>query len=494
MNDRFRTVVLVGAALLAGSPPAAAQSLARRLDRLLDAPPLNRHLWGVSIADADGRKLFGRNDERLFIPASNTKLVVTAAAAVMLDPEESVATSLYGTGPVAGGTLQGHLVLYGRGDPTMGRRCYDVDTTRAGACRADPFEPLRDLARGLKARGVTTVAGDLVGDGSWFEPTLLHPSWEHYDLTWWYAAPVSGLGFTDNSLEVLATPTSPGAPAALTVWPDLGDVVFENRTRTTPNGTPRTFDIERDPVTGRLVATGDIPLGLRPRPEYVAVRDPNRYTAEAFRRVLAEEGIAVLGATRATTDSLLYAAARAAAPLAEVRSRPIGDWIFPVLNTSQNWFAEVLLKQLGRRHGGEGSWRAGRQVLRRFLIDSVGVDSTQFSLSDGSGLSAVNLVTPSGFVRILTWMRAHPRYPVFAAGLPQSGRLGSLRTRFVGTPLEGRVMAKTGSISAVNTLSGFVERPGRTPLVFSIQANHHTLGGRAMIAAIDSLVVAAARR
>jgi D-alanyl-D-alanine carboxypeptidase/D-alanyl-D-alanine-endopeptidase (penicillin-binding protein 4) len=245
----------------------------------------------------------------------------------------------------------------------------------------------------------------------------------------------------------------------------------------------------RESLTGRLIAMGDVPMGGRPRTEYAAVTDPNLYAAMALRRVLGEEGIAVLGATRSTTDSLLFLFARTEPPLAEVESRPVQDWIFPVLNTSQNWYAEMLLKQLGRRFGGAGSWEAGVQVVRRFLIDSVGVDSTQVSLSDGSGLSSVNLVSPLTFVRLLGWIRRHPRFPIFAAGLPRSGQSGSLRTRFVGTPLEGRVLAKTGSISTVNTLSGYLELPHGRVLVFSIQANHHALGGRTMIAAIDSVVV-----
>jgi len=469
--------------------PLAGQSLSRRLDALLDAPPLDRHLWGIAVADTSGHTVFARNADRLFIPASNTKLLVTAAAAVLLRPDWTTRTSLYGTGPVSNGVLQGHLVLYGRGDPTMGRRCYAVDTTVSGACQVDAFAPLRALARDLAARGVTAIGGDVVGDGSWFEPAIVHPAWETGDLVWWYAAPVSGLGFTDNSLEVTATAGAPGAPATITVWPDFGNVVLENRTRSVAAGAPQTFDIVRDQGGGHLVATGDVAPASRPRPQYVAVEDPSLYTALALRQALAEAGIAVLGGTRSTVDSLLFQDARQGTALAEVESRPLRDWIFPILNTSQNWYAEMLLKQLGRQAGAEGSWDAGRRVVRRFLIDSVGVDSTEVSQSDGSGLSAQNLVAPMAFVRILSWMRRHPRYEVFAAGLPRSGSPGSLRNRFAGTPLEGRVLAKTGSIAGVNTLSGYVTRPDGKTFVISIQANHHTLTGRAMIAAIDSIVL-----
>ena len=489
----LRTYGLLLLCVLASLRPVAAQTLTKRLDALLDAPPLNRHLWGIAIADSNGRPIFSRNADRLFIPASNTKLLVSAAAAVLLPPDWTTRTSLYGTGPVNNGVLEGHLLLYGRGDPTMGRRCYSVDTTLSGACQADAFAPLRDLARGLAARGVTTVAGDVVGDGSWFEPTVVHPAWETGDLAWWYAAPVSGLGFTDNSLEVVTTATAPGAPAAITLWPDFGNVVLENRTRTVPEGSRSTFDIVRDGVSGHLVAIGEVPITGRPRTSYVAVEDPGHYTALALRQALTEAGIAVLGGTRSTVDSMLFREARAGTPLAEVESRPLRDWIFPILNTSQNWYAEMLLKELGRALGGEGSWDAGIRVVRHFLMDSVGVDSTEVSQSDGSGLSAQNLVTPAAFLRILSYMRRHPRYEVFAAGLPRSGLPGSLRNRFQGTPVEGQVLAKTGSIAGVNTLSGYLTRKDGRTLLISIQANHHTIGGRAMISAIDSLVVAVGR-
>jgi D-alanyl-D-alanine carboxypeptidase/D-alanyl-D-alanine-endopeptidase (penicillin-binding protein 4) len=190
---------------------------------------------------------------------------------------------------------------------------------------------------------------------------------------------------------------------------------------------------------------------------------------------------------------MLYRPVRIAEPLAEVASRPLHDWIFPILNTSQNWYADMLLKQLGKLYGGGGSWSNGLSVERRFLIDSVGADSTQFSLSDGSGLSSVNYVSPLTFTQLLRFIHGHPRYGTFVAGLPQSGNTGSLRERFIGTPLEGQVRAKTGSISGVNTLSGYFQLANGKTYIFSVQANHHVLGSRRMIPAIDSLVVAMAR-
>jgi D-alanyl-D-alanine carboxypeptidase/D-alanyl-D-alanine-endopeptidase (penicillin-binding protein 4) len=469
-----------------------AQSLHKRLDRRLDAPPLNRTLWGVTVLDQKGKRLYGRNEGRLFTPASNTKLVVTAVAASLLPADFRVRTSVYASTPVVNGVLVGDLVLYGRGDPTLGRRCYATDTLAEGACDRDPFARLRALADTLRQRGLREVRGDLVGDGSWFEPAMIHPQWEIFDLNWWYAAPISGLGFNDNSVDFTWAPGSAvGAPGRIKLWPEIGEVLFENRTVTVPAGNESDVGDRffRAPGTARVWAEGNVALDHPPRTESFAVTDPNLYAARALRAALLEAGISVQGTTRATTDSLLYRQARAAAPLAEVTSRPLQDWIFPILNTSQNFFAEMLLKQLGRRFGKAGSWQEGIAVERRFLIDSVGIDSTEFSIEDGSGLSSANLVTPDAFARLLRYIRAHRGWATFAAGLPQAGNVGSLRTRFVNTPLAGRVWAKTGSIAGVNTLSGYIERKDGKVYTFSVQANHHALPSRQILAAIDSVVV-----
>lgn len=491
----------LGLGLAATAPaPAVAQlprKAVRTLDSLLDSAPFDRNLWGVALVDERGRMLYGRNADKLFIPASNTKLVVTAVASALFDPDWTVQTSLYGTGPVVDGTLQGDLVLYGRGDPTFSHRCYATDTTQAGACDADPLTRFRALAQALHAAGVHSIGGNLVGDGSWFSDQLIHDGWNAYDLNWWYAAPVAGLGFNDNSVDITWAPgTEVGAPVQLALQQDYAGVTLENRASTVAAGgeTDVGDRMYREPGTLHLWAEGTVALDRRGGTESFALPDPNLFAARALRRALEEAGISVLGTTLSTTDSLQYQAARAGAPLAESTSRPLHDWIFPILNTSQNWFAEMLLKQLGRQFGAGGSWRDGLAVERRFLVDSMGIDSTLFALSDGSGLAASNLVAPLAFTRLLQFIRRHPHYQAsFEPGLPQSGNTGSLRNRFIGTPIEGRVRAKTGSISRVNTLSGYLEMPDGHVYAFSVQANHHAQGGRAAIRQLDAIVEAMAR-
>lgn len=475
--------------LLVLAPPAFGQNRVD-MDERLDAPPFDRYLWGVVLTDTEGDILYDRNAARLFMPASNTKLVVAAAATAMLPADWTVTTSIYATGPIIDGRVQGDLVLYGRGDPTFSNRCYGVDTTLPGACQRDPLAQVRILASQLYARGIRQIEGNVVGDGSYFETTLVHPAWEQYDLNWWYAAPVSGLGLNDNAIDITYRPgVAVGAPPTISFTPDFGNIAFANRSRTSTRGSRRTIDFFRTPGSLAIWAEGDLPIGTRERTEYFALPDPSQFTAEALRAALADEGISVTGSTTSTTDSLQYRQARLSPPLAAVESRPLRDWIFPILNTSQNWFAEMLLKQLGKQFANEGSWKAGLEVERRFLIDSVGIDSTEFSLVDGSGLAASNLVTPHAFAALLAYMWGHPNYEVFAAGLPESGGRGSLSARFLGTPLEGRVRAKTGSISKVNSLTGYIDRSDGRPWIFSVIANHHTQGYSRMINYIDTVVV-----
>lgn len=489
MNNR-RPISLASVLLLTvATASLGAQSLASRLTAKLDQPALERNLWGVAVTDVDGNLLFGRNATRLFVPASNTKLVVTSTAISLLGPDFTVQTSVYGTGPVVDGELRGDLVLYGRGDPTFSERCYAIDHDQPGACVEDAAAKFRDLASQLRQRGIRRIAGDIVGDGSYYDGQLIHPGWEIYDLNWWYAAPVSGLGYNDDAVDfTIARADSLGRQPVVTFSPPLGFLSFDNHAVIGADTATSTFDILRDSGTNRYVATGVLPQGTARHSEHAAIADPDYYSAAALQAALRQEGIVVEGRVQSTVDPFDNALARGTPALAEVTSRPLSDWIFPILNTSQNWFAEMLIKQLGKKFGDSGSWHDGLKVERRFLIDSVGIDSTQFALIDASGLASNNLVSPLAFTQLLAYMRRQPTFDAFAAGLPRSGQAGSLRRRFVDTPLEGRVQAKTGSISRVNTLSGYVERADGRVLVFSVQANHHTLGSSKMIAAIDSVV------
>jgi serine-type D-Ala-D-Ala carboxypeptidase/endopeptidase (penicillin-binding protein 4) len=493
----MRKLILASLTISAAAASSlAAQSREQRIARLLDSPPFNRVTWNIYAQDNQGRVIFNRNGDRLSVPASNTKLVVASAATVLLPADYRPRTSLYANGTITNGLLQGDLVVYGRGDPTWSERCYSTDTLAPGACDST-WTVVDAIAESLRARGIRRVTGKIVGDGSYFEPTLVHWSWDSFDLNWWYAAPVSGLGFHDNSVDFQIAPgAAVDQPPQITWNPALPMFTFENRARTVPadSGTTIGDNFFRKPGTLDIWAEGTVAITRSPWIESFALPDPNYYAARALQAALQRKGISIEGGAASTTDSMVYRTLRCCGtPIVEYSGRPLPDIIFPILNTSQNWFAEMLLKTLARQVGDTGSWTKGLDVEARFLIDSVKIDSTAFALTDGSGLSAGNLVTPRAFVQLLSYMYRHPRKAPFIAGLPRAQQRGSLFRRFAGTPLQGRVLAKTGSIARVNTLSGYIEKANGQVITFSIQANAHDISNRQMLAQIDSVVVQLAR-
>src|SRR3989440_5485969 len=321
----------ISSALSAQSPAtrprtvALSGSLERRLAQLIDAPPFDRATWGIYVVDDRGRVMYRRNADHLSVPASNTKLVVTAAAAVLLPVDYRVTTSLYVNGRVDAGVLYGDLILYGRGDPTWSERCFSVDSLAPGACDS-AFTAVDAIADSIRARGIRRITGKVVGDGSYFEPTLVHPAWNAWDLNWWYAAPVSGLGFHDNSVDFHNAPgAAVDAPPAITWSPDLSMFTFENRARTVSadSGTTIGDNFFRAPGTMDVWAEGTVALSRPAWIESFALPDPNRYAARALEAALQRRGIAVQGGTASTTDSLTYAAGRAQPPLAEYLGRPL---------------------------------------------------------------------------------------------------------------------------------------------------------------------------
>jgi len=458
----------------------AAPALAARIDAILDRPTLRDADWGIEVRDAaTGRVLYSRAAARPFIPASNLKLLVTTTAAHHLPAGYRWRTSLYATGPVRGGVLEGDLVLYGRGDPLI--------STRYGRPPAGVWE---ELADSLLARGVRRVSGGVVADDSYFEAEHLLADWDPYDLRWWYAAPVGALGYEDNSVEVHVAPGAVGGPPRVSWTPHSSYVAVENGAVTVPAGRPATADLERSSTDRAGIRVyGQVPAGAGADVEFFAVPSGAEYAGTTFREALERKGIAVgRGAVQVVADSL-QSPARGATLLAEHWSDPLPRAIAPILLNSQNWIAETLLKTVGREVRGAGSWEAGLAVERDFLTRVVGIDPADITLRDGSGLSANNRVTPRALVKLLGYVRRTPEMAVVRESLPVSGREGSLRARL--TDLPGRVAAKTGYIGGVDSLSGWVTTDDGRTVIFSILANRGGPSAR-MKAGIDDVVRAIA--
>ena len=487
MSENLRRTI-VATFLLALVQPGAATAQQGRAElesaiaAVIDAPAMRRAHWGIAVQDlATGTVLYEHDAAKLFIPASNQKLIVTAAAAHHLPRDYRHRTEIASMGAVQIGVLDGDLILRGSGDPTISGRYEPTMTT--------VFERWADS---LSARGFTRIDGGIIVDQTRFDASMRHGDWSAYDLNWWYAAPVAPFGFNDNSVDFrVEAGAAVGAPARITWQPESEFVVLQNNTTTTAAGTDYTLDFDRIPGTDTVFAYGQLPIDADVRTESFAVRDPGYYAAFVLRDVLARKGITV----RDPDITVVYSPSTApeGMTLFEYASPPLEQVIRPILQTSQNWFAEMLLKTLGTEVGDGGSFAAGVEVERRFLVDVVGIDSTAFEIRDASGLSSGNLITPQALTELVRYIARTPQLAAVHGALPVSGaETGSLRRRL--TDLSGRVRAKTGSISNVDSLTGIVTTASGRELAFAILANNTGAPGSAVRAAIDDVVRILARQ
>lgn len=499
-----RSLACVAALLLAGvgplfaqQPPTASEGTERGLRGTIDAvvmdPPLNQVHWGILVVDpTTGRSVYSRNAENKFVPASNQKILTTAAALTLLRPEYRYVTSLWTAAEVDGrGVLHGDLVLPGTGDPTLSERFHERAT-----------DPLDELAAQVAAAGIREVRGRLVVDASRWDSTSVPGSWMVGNLAPGYGATGGAFALAEGTVSIEVTAgDQPGAPATVRWWPQgRRDFVVSEASTVVPE-LSEDLDTDYLPESRRLVVRGVIPWGTVDTIQ-VAARDPVRLASEALLRALEYRGIRLDGGVRVawtggdpleggcyTGSIMLCPSARQVAVLTSPSMREI---VQATLEPSQNWIAEQLVRTLGMEYGQEGSWREGFEVMERFLVDEVGVDSLDLSMRDGSGLSAYNLVTPRALVSLLRYMWSGPHYAEYREALASPGEDESTLERRLRN-LDGRVFAKTGTITHVNSLSGYVLTMGGRELVFSILTNGSGLPSGQVRDAMDEVLEAVAR-
>ncbi|ETK31842.1 D-alanyl-D-alanine carboxypeptidase/D-alanyl-D-alanine endopeptidase [Microbispora sp. ATCC PTA-5024] len=443
---------IAGSGVPAGAldPPPGVTDLTHDLDRILGDSRLAPARAGVVVRDADtGEELYSLDAGKLFAPASNTKLLTSAAALDTLGTDYRFTTQVLAT-PKAGKAVVGDLVLKGSGDPTMLAADYDA------------------LAAQVAAAGVKVVTGRLVADDTWFDDVRLGTDWAWDDEPYYYAGQISALtaapdtDYDAGSVIVSVSPgDAPGAPAKVATTPETDYVTIVNRATT---GAETDVAVVREHGGNTVVVSGTV---ADEYDEWVAVWDPTLYAASLFRRGLAAHGVRVLGPTARG------AAPAGAAAVASHESMPLSRLLTPFLKLSNNMHAEILTKAMGRKAAGRGTWDAGLAVTTAFARAN-GVQTLR--LRDGSGLSRVDALTPSGITSLLRAVRGKPWFRTWYDALPVAGvpdRMvgGTLRSRMQGTPAAGNVHAKTGSLTGVSALSGYVTAADGEPLVFSVVTN-----------------------
>jgi serine-type D-Ala-D-Ala carboxypeptidase/endopeptidase (penicillin-binding protein 4) len=458
--------------------PAAPQTLEElraRIREILSRPEFASSRVALKIASLDtGRVLFEQDAGKWMQPASNMKLYTVAAALDRLTPDYRFITSVYAPArPDAAGTVRGDLVVYGRGDPTFAVRFNPEGNT-------DYSLAIDALAADIYAAGVRRVEGDLVGDESYFTGSPIPPGWEWDDLQWYYGAEVSALTVNDNSVDLSVKPgASVGAPARITLGPSTPLVTVVDRTTTAERRTPRELSVTRLLGQNVIEIRGRLPIDDGGYRASLAVSRPAMLFASMLRSSLERRGVVFTGQTRTLdaqgraegsplpVSSLVELAARKSPPLSVIAAQ--------TLKPSQNLYAELLLRTLGKAVGSTdpklSSEEAGEAAVGRFLTQA-GIDPAGLVMNDGSGLSRSDLVTAETTLQLLTYMNRHRFGAEFRAALPVAGLDGTLRNRMKGTPAQGNVRAKTGTLGTATSLSGYVFSAAGERLVFALMINN----------------------
>jgi len=448
---------LLALALIAS--PAAAQEapLQQRVEAALaQAAPGTR--FGLVVTDASGREIVAVNPDQRFIPASNTKMFTTALAFATLDV----------TAPDAAGgaavRLEGRdVVLVGNGDARL---------SSAADCTVDCLAVLADA---VAAR--TKRVHDVIGDDTLYPDQRWSPGMSWNNIPTRSGTGISALSLDDNELALTVTPGEVGKPAKLEVLPYY---TIDNRVLTVASG-ETSLNFDRAPNSMMLRLTGAIAVGAKPETVRFGIDDPAHYAAWRFRAMLEARGVRITGSISVRHRPLTPSddpairkdappvRAPRAEPLARLTPAPLGEDLTVINKVSQNLHAELMLRRVALQKA-TGSIADGVAAIR-VMLTQAGVPRTAYDFSDGSGMSSYNRVSPRGTAIFLRWIAAQPWGAAWRETLPVGGVQGTLARRFKGTPLEGRLFAKTGTLNATNALSGYMIARSGKALTFAIFAN-----------------------
>jgi D-alanyl-D-alanine carboxypeptidase/D-alanyl-D-alanine-endopeptidase (penicillin-binding protein 4) len=445
--------------------------LRMELSEIFSDPAFGNAHWGVMVQSLEnGEIVYRQNADKLFMPASNNKLITAAVSLARLGADHRFQTRIAATGPVSeGGVLEGDLVVIGGGDPAISERFYDDDPTAA----------FRDWADSLKARGVRRISGDVIGDDDLFDDVHVGPGWSWDYLDSYYAAEIGSLLYNEGAVTYRIAPgDSVGEPAKIDSLPRTGYLKLDVDVTTVADSLGVFVRSDRSPFSNDARLWGEIWVNGDTVTRYLAPHDPTLLFVTVLGEVLEAEGIEVEGGPADMDDRAERPEAEDLATLFIHESPTLAEIVRPFLKRSQNQIGEMLMRYLGATTSGTGSIRAGRDAVEATLT-GWGLTPKSYIYADGSGLSRYNYVSPDALVRLLRVMARRPEFDVFYESLPIAGVDGTLRNRMRGTRAEGNARAKTGSISNSRALSGYVTTLDGEMLIFAMIANNFDVSSRA---------------
>jgi serine-type D-Ala-D-Ala carboxypeptidase/endopeptidase (penicillin-binding protein 4) len=446
-----RTLCLVMLLVVVAPPSAMSVGIAETIDALLADPALRHGVSGALVESLrDGRVVYSRNADKSFMPASNMKLLTTAAALDALGPGYRSGTLSCFDGNTSASIWRGRLFLKGAGDPTLSTK--DLD----------------DFARSLRKKGLRRIDGGVVGDESRFTCNQLGFGWSWDDEQWYYAAPVGALNLNENSVGVYVDPARrEGQPAIVRVIPPTSHFTVRNTALTTSGGEAE-ITVSRLHHRDVILVSGAVPIDYHSdKPvERISVQDPATYAAMTMTEALARAGISVrdkpgTGVTPASAKTI-----------GQHLSPPLSQVLTLINKPSDNTIAEILFRTLAAERGKAATEDEARALELAFL-KKIGADTASVVIADGSGLSRRNYISPACIVAILRYMNSQHCAAVFRDSLPVAGVDGTLANRMKGTMAAKNVQAKTGYVSQASSLSGYLATASGETLVFSVLMNNH---------------------
>jgi serine-type D-Ala-D-Ala carboxypeptidase/endopeptidase (penicillin-binding protein 4) len=442
------------------SPVDKVKSLRADLDRIFSESRPASFQLGVLVFSLDrGETLYERNPFRLLTPASNNKIITAAVSLLRLGPAFRFETRVLTDGKVQNGALMGNLIIVGSGDPSYSARF------RGG----DPFAAFRNWATKLTEKGIRSISGDIVGDDRAFAEPKFGLGWEWNDLSQSYAAPIGALQFNENTVTLEISPGGgKGSPASIRTHPLEDYLSIRNRVTTESGDMPAEIRMDPDESNERVIVSGTISEGSAAVSESVSVRRPTLYYLSGLKRTLAQDGIDVKEC--AVREAGEYTPASPTLLWNEL-SPELSEILKPLLKKSQNLYAETLVRTLGLNLRGEGSFPKGKEVVEETL-GQMGVVQGSYSFADGSGLSRLNLESTDSLVRVLKFMYGNRYFQPYYDALPVAGIDGTLSARMKGTKAENNVHAKTGSMSNVSSIAGYMQSADGEMLAFAIVINN----------------------
>ena len=428
---------------------------------------------------ATGKLLYSHDSAKLMTPASNTKLFSTALALLKLGPDYRLSTRLL---------LRGDdLILEGGGDPTMSSLAipYVKDSQPL-----DSLEAIETFASKFVSRGILHINGDVVGDDSAYPWEPYPPGWAGDDALWQYGAPVSALTLNQGVIELsIHAGAAMGDAATLSITPAVEYFTIDNRIQTIEQGEQK-IKVERGAGSRELRLSGTILLSSGVVKEELAVDDPALFTATALYDALVRRGVTIGGRPVARHRDLGEPSTPAAGEVIATRQSPqLVEVVRMVNKISQNLWAEMTLREVGRVRGTDGSRKAGLDELQSFLTE-MGVAPESYDFEDGSGLSRLTLVSPEAIVKLLQFVAQTPQGAVWKSLMPVGAVDGSLAKRFGGNAAASAIHAKTGTLSHVSALSGYAESATYGEVAFSVIVNHTNGPTSEVLAAIDKIALA----